>query len=67
MHKMPRPFPLEPLLEVLGRPPIAAVARQCKVHRRQVYRWRDEGLSLSQADHAAIAAGLHPTSVWPDF
>lgn len=57
-------WPLEPLLEAAGRPPLAALARWCHAHQRQVYRWREYGLSDEWADRAAILLGLHPALVW---
>lgn len=63
----PTSWPLEPLLEHLGRPPMAQLARRVGVHPRQLYRWRDDGLSDAHADRAATVIGLHPALVWPDW
>ena len=60
-------FPFEPLLAAVGRPNLKQLARVCGAHPRQVYRWRESGLSDFHADHAAIALGLHPKTVWPEW
>lgn len=46
---------------------VAYIAHVCGVNRITVYRWRDTGLSTYQADRAAVAVGLHPLNVWPDW
>ena len=70
----PRPDagPRWPLVDLLvadgirldGGPWASRAAIRFGVHRRIVYRWRDEGLTTDAADRAAIAAGLHPAMVW---
>ena len=50
-----------------GRPDAGRAARSYRVSRRTIYRWQRYGLSHRAADRAAIALGLHPISVWPDW
>ena len=45
---------------------IAQAARLMDVPRRSLHRWRHTGLNPWTADRLAIAAGLHPFSVWGD-
>lgn len=55
------PFgPLEGLLGGCG----ARVALRLGVQRRQVYRWRQTGVSWAQADELAVRAGYHPREIW---
>jgi hypothetical protein len=42
----------------------AEAAIRFGVCHRTVHRWRHLGLTLVQADRAAIGAGLHPAIVW---
>lgn len=60
-------FPLEPLLEAIGRPCMAQLARRVGEHPRETYRWRDRGLSERQADRVACRLGLHPARIWPGW
>lgn len=60
-----RPFPLDPLLDSTGAASLRDFAGWAGVGRRQVYRWRDEGLTLAVADSLACRFGLHPVEVWP--
>ena len=43
------------------------LAERCGVTRRTIHRWKAEGLSVLQADRAAIAMGCHPSVIWPDW
>jgi hypothetical protein len=43
------------------------LAERVGVHHRQVLRWRDQGLNVYAADRVAVAMGLHPLLLWPDF
>ncbi|HEU5151117.1 MAG TPA: hypothetical protein VFU19_11500 [Iamia sp.] len=36
------------------------------MNRRNVHRWRHEGLTVAQADHLAILLGHHPSAIWGD-
>ena len=43
------------------------IAEQAGRQPRTGYRWRQRGLSVDQADVAAIAVGWHPVLVWGDL
>ena len=60
-------WPLAPLRVAAGATTNAALARSLGVSVRTVWRWHHHGLTDTQADHAAIALGLHPAIVWPDW
>ena len=65
-------FPLGPLVGVVARrfdEPVTLkdVADYVGVHDRQMHRWRVEGLTGCWADRAAVACGLHPAEVWPEW
>lgn len=47
-----------------------AMAGRLGTSRRSLIRWRDEQgglLTEKQADAAACAAGVHPSSIWSDW
>lgn len=43
------------------------LADSLAVGRREVSRWRRDGLTITAADRAATALGEHPSAVWPDW
>lgn len=51
----------------LDRPSWVVMARVAGVDTTQLYRWRHYGLDVDQADRLAVALGLHPLNVWPDW
>lgn len=59
-----RPFDLEQLLAVCGRPGVSEFALAAGVDRITVHRWRRQGMTSLQADRAAAAVGYHPAEVW---
>jgi lambda repressor-like predicted transcriptional regulator len=45
-----------------------AMATVAGVSRRTLYRWRSGArVSERHADRCAVALGLHPLLIWPDF
>lgn len=56
---------IEPLVERYGNG--SALARALGCDHTQVSRWRSQGLPLDSADRVAVALGLHPAEVWPDW
>ncbi|MFN0090128.1 MAG: MerR family transcriptional regulator [Acidimicrobiales bacterium] len=60
-------WPFEELMVVCREDSAGRLADRLGVTARTVHRWRAEGLSDLQADRAAIAVGLHPALVWPDW
>lgn len=64
----PRPYSFRRLLDVAWpSTSIMEVSRILGIHPRQLHRWLHYGLTERQADTLAIAAGLHPSLVWPDW
>lgn len=57
-------FPFDDLERALQPTTVTALADRFGVHPRQVYRWRQTGLSAYRADELAIRGGLHPAEVW---
>jgi lambda repressor-like predicted transcriptional regulator len=47
--------------------PLDMVAVTVGVARSTIYKWRRSGLTLFQADRVAIALGVHPSTLWPDW
>lgn len=64
---LPRPFPLEPLEDLLRAESLADVADQLRTTVRNVQRLRQDGLTHRLADRYACAAGWHPGLVWPEW
>ena len=64
-RRQPRPFAVADLVRRVGGP--TAFARRTGCHYRQVYRWLAYGLTVDQADRLAVALGLHPSEVWPNW
>lgn len=60
-------FPFGPLELLVSGSCGLATARALGVHPRQVYRWRAGGVTWAQADELAVAVGLHPAEVWPEW
>lgn len=58
-------FALEDLERFCHAPTPAQLAPRIGVSERTVARWRAAGgLSVGQADRAAVAAGTHPAVIW---
>lgn len=76
-QRVPRPFALQPLLELLSsrvdrdahRGPLfqAELLRQAGMTRKQRLDWEKYGLTCWQADELAARAGYHASNVWPDW
>jgi hypothetical protein len=60
-------FRFQDLEHHLGDPTSAVVAIRLGISRRRVFRLRNRGLSPFEADELAVAAGMHPADVWPDW
>jgi len=56
---------LEPLVSMYGS--VSCLARALGRQRAQVQKWRRNGVPLVSADRIAVAVGLHPVEVWPDW
>lgn len=59
-------YPFELLEAAIGAPSTVALAELLDVHPRQIYRWRDYGVSDVQAEEFAFGVGLHVYDVWPE-
>jgi hypothetical protein len=69
-------LPFEPLLSCVPPSPnddadqipgARRVAEMCRVTVRIARRWKRCGMELDEADAAAIALGMHPCEVWPEW
>lgn len=65
-------FPFTPLADVAQRrwPDGGIYTRLAEfagVHRKQISRWRTAGVPTWAADRLAVALGLHPADLWPEF
>lgn len=58
-------LPLEPLVARHGG--VSGLARALGRNRAQVGKWRQRGVTLDSADRIAVALGLHPVEVWPEW
>lgn len=58
-------LPLEPLVRRYGS--IQALAEALNRDRAQVQKWRERGVTILAADDIAVALGLHPVEVWPEW
>lgn len=58
-------LPLEPLVARYGN--VRALADALGRDRGQVQKWRERGVTVPSADSLAVALGLHPVEVWPDW
>lgn len=64
MRVSPR-LPLAPLVERYGS--VSALARALGRDRIVVSKWNTRGLPAVSSDDVAVALGLHPVEVWPDW
>jgi hypothetical protein len=65
-------FPFAPLGLIVARrygPDVSpqTVAELFDVSTRTLSRWKQNGLMFQSADRAAVAVGLHPSLVWPEW
>lgn len=64
---IPRPFSIDLLEQRLRGRCLLEEAADLGLHPRQIYRWRQSGLTERQADELAVRCGFHPAEVWPDW
>lgn len=60
-------FDLHPLADAIGAESDRDIAQATNTCRRTVQRWKHDGMSVDQADRAAVRAGYHPANIWPDW
>lgn len=46
---------------------LKTVCRVLGIPERQAYRWRQQGLTVDQADELACRLGVHPNRLWPSW
>ena len=60
-------WPLQPLFEAAGTSEYTELAYLTGFRTRTIHRWAAAGISDNNADRAAIALGLHPYTIWPEW
>ena len=63
-------YPLAPLFDVLTERGVSTITGACRalgVDPRDFYRWRRDGVTERRADTLAVAIGLTPREVWPEW
>lgn len=60
-------FALDTLEERLGRPGRDALVARLGITVSRIEKLRAAGLTASDADRLACAAGFHPTEIWPSW
>jgi len=60
-------WPVEPLFRAAATTEVLALAMFTGFSARTVHRWMHNGIPDAHADMAAIALGLHPMSIWPNY
>lgn len=65
-RKVPHPYPLDELLDVLGIAGETRLAQACRLglDPGHLHRLARTGLTEGMADRLACRAGLHPGTVW---
>ena len=57
-------FDLDALADAIGATCDGDIAQATDTCRRTVQRWKHTGMSVDQADRAAVRAGYHPANIW---
>jgi hypothetical protein len=60
-------WPVEPLFRAAGTDKFLELAMFTGFSARTVHRWIHNGIPDAHADEAAIALGLHPIDIWPNY
>lgn len=60
-------YPFEPLEQFVNAPNMVLFADCIGIDTRQVYRWRESGITVAQADALAVRAGALPYEIWPEM
>lgn len=60
-------YPFEPLESFVGAPSVLTFAERLGIDPRQVYRWRERGVTAEQADALAVRAGAISYEIWPQI
>lgn len=62
-----RPFDFAPVAHVLEGRSTHAQERALHVSPKTLRRYKAEGLTVWQADRAAVRLGYHPANLWPQW
>jgi len=60
-------WPLQPLFDAAGTTEYLELAVLTGFPARTIHRWKHNGIPDHNADRAAIALGLHPMTIWPNY
>jgi lambda repressor-like predicted transcriptional regulator len=60
-------WPVEPLFQAAGTDKFLELAMLTGFSARTVHRWIHNGIPDRNADMAAVALGLHPMTIWPNY
>ena len=60
-------YPFAPVDALRGDTEISVLADKLGVAHGTVQRWRERGLTETNADRIATALGLHPWQLWPEM
>lgn len=60
-------FPIGPLESLLGGLADIPLAERLACPRRNLYRWRKNGINALRADELAVHLGHHPGEIWPEW
>jgi hypothetical protein len=60
-------WPVEPLFRAAATTEVLALAMFTGFSARTIHRWIHNGIPDAHADMAAVALGLHPMSIWPNY
>jgi len=60
-------WPVEPLFRAAATTEVLALAMFTGFTARTIHRWIHNGIPDAHADMAAIAIGMHPMSIWPNY
>lgn len=58
-------YPLSPVETYLGTTEAKVIAKRVNMGWRQIYKAREYGFSLKQADHVAAELRIHMSMLWP--
>ena len=60
-------WPLQPLFQAAGTTEYLELAVRTGFPARTIHRWKHNGIPDRNADRAAVALGLHPMTIWPNY
>jgi hypothetical protein len=60
-------WPVEPLFRAAQADTVLDLAMFTGFTARTIHRWLHNGIPDRNADRAAVALGLHPMTIWPNY